>query len=140
MSEVVRYDLLLTETDPSLVGMEMDIGWVIAGGADPVAYLTKQPKRFASVHIKDLKNDGIPNTNGKMVSAIIGTGTADSLEKLPAVQNAAAKTAFRDIEELPVSSPTRLSMSRPPHPHVERQDFRQTTFARCRQRLTADHP
>lgn len=99
VGEVVPYDLLLKETDPSLVGMEMDIGWVIAGGADPVAYLTKQPKRFASVHIKDLKNDGIPNTNGKMISAIIGQGIVDWSKLLPAIKKAAVKTAFLEIEE-----------------------------------------
>ena len=71
------YDLLLKETDPALVSMEMDIGWVIAGGADPVAYLTKYPSRYSSVHIKDLKNEGIPNTNMKMTSAIIGQGIVD---------------------------------------------------------------
>ena len=69
---VVPYDLLLKQTDPSLVLMEMDIGWVVAGGADPAAYLTKYPTRFHSLHIKDLKNQGIPNTNMKMTSAIIG--------------------------------------------------------------------
>src|SRR6185369_14833056 len=41
IGDVVPYDLLLKETDPALVSMEMDIGWVIAGCADPVAYLTK---------------------------------------------------------------------------------------------------
>ncbi|HEY0265425.1 MAG TPA: hypothetical protein VGC16_01655 [Rhizomicrobium sp.] len=40
IGDVVPYDMLLQETDPSLVQMEMDIGWVVAGGADPVAYLT----------------------------------------------------------------------------------------------------
>jgi sugar phosphate isomerase/epimerase len=99
VGETVPYDLLLKETDPALVGMEMDIGWVIAGGADPVAYLTKSPSRFASVHIKDLKKDGIPNTNGKMISAIIGQGIADWSKLLPAIKRAAVKTAFLEIEE-----------------------------------------
>ena len=31
------YDTLLAYTDPSLVSMEMDIGWVRASGADPAA-------------------------------------------------------------------------------------------------------
>jgi sugar phosphate isomerase/epimerase len=49
--DVLPYDLLLKETDPALVSMEMDIGWVVAGGADPVAYLTKYPTRYSSLHI-----------------------------------------------------------------------------------------
>ena len=96
---MVPLDYLIQNTDPALVGYEMDIGWVIAGGADPVAYLTKYPNRFISVHIKDLKNVGIPNTNMKMTSAIIGQGIADYTKILPAVKKAAVKTAFMEIEE-----------------------------------------
>jgi sugar phosphate isomerase/epimerase len=99
IGDVVPYDLLLKETDPALVGMEMDIGWVIAGGADPVAYLTKYPKRYSSVHLKDLKNEGIPNTNMKMVSAIIGKGIVDWSKVLPAVKKSSVSSAYMELEE-----------------------------------------
>ena len=99
VGDVVPFEFLLNQTDPALVGSEMDIGWVIAGGADPVALLTKYRSRIASVHIKDLKKDGIPNTDGKMVSAIIGQGIADWSKLLPAIKKAAVKTAFLEIEE-----------------------------------------
>lgn len=97
--DVVPYDLLLKETDPALVSMEMDIGWVIAGGADPVAYLTKYPSRYTSVHLKDLKNEGIPNTNMKMVSAIIGKGIVDWGKVLPAVKKSSVTSAYMELEE-----------------------------------------
>jgi sugar phosphate isomerase/epimerase len=99
IGDVVPYDLLLKETDPALVGMEMDIGWVVAGGADPVAYLTKYPSRYISVHIKDLKNEGIPNTNMKMTSAIIGKGIIDWSKVLPAVKKSAVQSAYLELEE-----------------------------------------
>jgi sugar phosphate isomerase/epimerase len=99
IGDVVPYDLLLKETDPALVSMEMDIGWVIAGGADPVAYLTKYPKRYSSVHLKDLKNEGIPNTNMKMVSAIIGRGIVDWSKVLPAVKKSSVTSAYMELEE-----------------------------------------
>jgi sugar phosphate isomerase/epimerase len=99
IGDVVPYDLLLKETDPALVSMEMDIGWVIAGGADPVAYLTKYPKRYSSVHLKDLKNEGIPNTNMKMVSAIIGKGIVDWSKVLPAVKKSSVTSAYMELEE-----------------------------------------
>ena len=99
IGDVMPYDLLLKETDPSLVSMEMDIGWVIAGGADPVAYLTKYPKRYSSVHLKDLKNEGIPNTNMKMVSAIIGKGIVDWGKVLPAVKKSSVSSAYMELEE-----------------------------------------
>jgi len=99
IGDVVPYDLLLKETDPALVGMEMDIGWVVAGGADPVAYLTKYPSRYISVHIKDLKNEGIPNTNMKMTSAIIGKGIIDWSKVLPAIKKSSVRSAYLELEE-----------------------------------------
>jgi len=99
VGDVVPYDLFLKETDPSLVSMEMDIGWVIAGGADPVAYLNKYPTRFSSVHLKDLKNEGIPNTNMKMVSAIIGKGIVDWGKVLPAIKKSSVSSAYMELEE-----------------------------------------
>ncbi len=99
IGEVVPYDLLLKETDPALVQMEMDIGWVVAGGADPVAYLTKYPGRYHSLHIKDLKKDGIPNFSMKMTSAIIGKGIIDWKTVLAAAHKARVERAFLEIEE-----------------------------------------
>jgi sugar phosphate isomerase/epimerase len=99
VGEITPYDYLIQNTDPALVGMEMDIGWVVAGGADPAAYLGKYPGRFQSLHIKDLKKDGIPNTNGKMVSAIIGQGIIDWKKLTPAIHKAKVQRAFLEIEE-----------------------------------------
>lgn len=50
---VVFYDELLKSTDPKLVIMEMDCGWVVVGGKNPVDYLSKTPERFPLLHIKD---------------------------------------------------------------------------------------
>ena len=99
IGDVVPYDLLIKESDPALVSMEMDIGWVVAGGADPVAYLTKYPTRYSAVHIKDLKNVGIPNVNGKMDSAIIGKGIIDWSKVLPAVKKSSVTSAYLELEE-----------------------------------------
>ncbi len=99
IGDVVPYDLLIKETDPALVSMEMDIGWVVAGGADPVAYLTKFPKRYSAVHIKDLKSAGIPNVNGKMESAVIGKGIIDWSKVLPAVKKSSVTSAYLELEE-----------------------------------------
>jgi sugar phosphate isomerase/epimerase len=49
------FDLLLKETDPDLVGLEMDCGWVRVAGADPVRYLKSHPGRFPLLHIKDFQ-------------------------------------------------------------------------------------
>ena len=46
-------DLLLENTDPKLVDFEMDLYWVVKGGADPLDYFRRYPGRFPMVHVKD---------------------------------------------------------------------------------------
>src|SRR6201996_3022490 len=50
----VLYDVLLKYTDPSLVTMEMDLGWVVAAGHDPFHYFSVYPGRFPLWHLKDM--------------------------------------------------------------------------------------
>jgi len=50
----VLYDVLMDNTDPDLVHMELDLGWVIVGGKDPLDYLKKYPGRFPLWHLKDM--------------------------------------------------------------------------------------
>lgn len=52
------YDLLLAETDPSRVEMELDLAWARAGNADPLEYFEAWPGRFPLCHIKDLDHNG----------------------------------------------------------------------------------
>jgi sugar phosphate isomerase/epimerase len=50
---LVPIDVLMRETDPSLVSYEMDVYWAVSGGGDPLALLAKYPGRFRMLHIKD---------------------------------------------------------------------------------------
>jgi len=54
----VPYDVLLAETDPELVGMEMDVYWVSKAGRSPAQYITEWPGRFPLWHLKDMLPDG----------------------------------------------------------------------------------
>jgi sugar phosphate isomerase/epimerase len=65
------YDVLLAETDPKLVQLEMDLYWITKGGQDPLAYFARYPGRFPMVHVKD--SMGPPEN--KM--ADVGAGTID---------------------------------------------------------------
>ncbi|SHG00637.1 Sugar phosphate isomerase/epimerase [Mariniphaga anaerophila] len=49
----VIYDLLLDNTEPSLVFFEMDVYWTVMGQNDPVEYFDKYAGRFPILHIKD---------------------------------------------------------------------------------------
>lgn len=113
------YDTLLKELDPALVYMEMDIGWVVAGGADPVDYLTRFPDRYRSLHIKDLKPQGIPNTDLKMTSAIIGKGIIDWTRVLAAARKASVRNAYLEIEE--PYDPSPLEMVRASYAYLKGQ-------------------
>ncbi len=50
---VTPYDLILQNTDPSLVGMEIDVGWVQFAGANPAEIIRKYPGRFHIIHVKE---------------------------------------------------------------------------------------
>ncbi|HYF32724.1 MAG TPA: sugar phosphate isomerase/epimerase family protein [Chitinophagaceae bacterium] len=49
-------DVLLKETDRSLVLFEMDIYWVSFAGQDPIALIKQNPGRFPLWHVKDMDN------------------------------------------------------------------------------------
>ena len=65
------YDVLLTETDPKLVQLEMDLYWIVKGGQDPLAYFARWPGRFPMVHVKD--SAGPPDHR----MAAVGAGKID---------------------------------------------------------------
>lgn len=49
----VMFDVLLEETDPELVQVELDLYWITKAGKDPFAYFARWPGRFPLVHVKD---------------------------------------------------------------------------------------
>lgn len=50
---VTPYDLIVQNTDPELVGFELDVGWVQFAGANPVDIINKYPGRFRIIHVKE---------------------------------------------------------------------------------------
>ncbi|MDQ7040534.1 MAG: sugar phosphate isomerase/epimerase [Rhodothermus sp.] len=50
----VPYEVLLAETDPELVKMELDLYWITYAGHDPLTYLQQDPGRFLLCHVKDM--------------------------------------------------------------------------------------
>jgi sugar phosphate isomerase/epimerase len=54
----IVYDYMLQNTDPEKLMFQMDLYWVVEGGADPVEYFEKYPGRFWLWHVKDEKEVG----------------------------------------------------------------------------------
>lgn len=71
MEDQIPYDLLVSQTDPSLVTFEMDLYWVTKGGYNPVDYFKKYPGRFQLWHVKDMTK-----TDDKFF-APVGSGRID---------------------------------------------------------------
>jgi sugar phosphate isomerase/epimerase len=66
---VLPMDILIQETDPNLVAIELDLCWTVNAGTDPVAYFDRFPGRFHLCHVKDL------DAAGEL--ADVGAGTID---------------------------------------------------------------
>jgi sugar phosphate isomerase/epimerase len=63
-SRLRPYDILLAETDPALVAMQLDIGWASVAGQDILEMFKTHPGRFELWHVKDAK--GIKVMNAQM--------------------------------------------------------------------------
>jgi len=99
LNGVLVYDEMLRSTDPALVKMEMDIGWVAGAGHDPVVYLEKFPQRYELLHVKDIK-PGPPTTEGEgNGSTELGSGTIDWKKVMAAVKKASVKHYFVEQED-----------------------------------------
>ena len=67
------YELILANTDPDLVFVEMDTYWVYRGGQDPIEWMRRYPERVILLHQKDFPDsageplnlyDGVVDVNG----------------------------------------------------------------------------
>lgn len=75
------FDRLVAGTAAHGVVFEMDVFWVVHGGADPVALLKKYPDRWMGLHVKDIRkgaatgltSGGAPETD----KVVVGTGQVD---------------------------------------------------------------
>ena len=67
----IPYNLMLKELDPKLVGMELDIYWIVFAGHDPLQYIARYPGRFEQWHVKDM------NKTDRKLNADVGTGSID---------------------------------------------------------------
>jgi sugar phosphate isomerase/epimerase len=93
----VLYDVLLDNTQPGLVHMEMDLGWVIAAGKDPLAYFSKYPGRFPLWHLKDM-------SLAEKKSVEFGKGSVDIIGLMKQAKQAGMKYYFIEQEEYAVTA------------------------------------
>jgi sugar phosphate isomerase/epimerase len=95
---------LIRGTDPALVSFEMDAGWVVAAGADPLALLAAYPHRFSAMHVKDVKAGTHSNFGLQMDPCEVGQGIID-WKALLAKAHAAGVHQFYVEQEPPFNKP-----------------------------------
>lgn len=87
------YDILLEQTDPAVVGMQIDIYWARKVGIDPIAYIKRNPGRYRLCHLKDM------DRAGEIVG--IGNGIIDFREVLMTGDAAGIRHYFVEYDQAP---------------------------------------
>ena len=92
---VPYYDLFLTEMDPDLITMEIDLYWVTKAGQDPVEMFNRYPGRFQLFHLKDMYTETEPYYDViKDDISPVGAGLIDFKRIMAAKEKAGMKYFF----------------------------------------------
>jgi sugar phosphate isomerase/epimerase len=97
----IGYDVLLRETDPALVKFEIDCGWMVLGGRNPIDYFRKYPNRFPMIHVKDFLPPDKGADAGKGLAhpgAELGHGIIDYAPIFAAAKKAGLQHYFAEQE------------------------------------------
>ncbi len=104
MDGTMPLEIMMKETDPALVSLEMDVFWVSVAGHNPVEMLHKYSKRVALLHLKD-KAQGFPVQYNENVPPStfreVGHGSLDFPAILKAAQSTRVKHYFVEQDQTP---------------------------------------
>jgi sugar phosphate isomerase/epimerase len=87
----IPYDVFVERLDPAVVRLQLDVGNMLLGGADPMAYLARYGNRYGSFHLKDVVADRSHDTE-------LGTGAFDFRRFLASVPELADKPCYIEQE------------------------------------------
>jgi sugar phosphate isomerase/epimerase len=105
------WDILAGETDPGLVHFEVDIGWLVSAGIDPVPFFQRHRGRCRQAHVKDVKRGFRPSVALETSPTEVGTGTVDWARVLPAAYEAGVRNFYFE-QEPPFAMPRIQSAAR----------------------------
>ena len=110
----IGYDILLRETDPELVKFEIDCGWMVVGGRNPIDYFKKYPKRFPMIHVKDFLPPRDKESNGgpEHPGAELGHGIIDYQRIFAAAEKKAGLQHYFAEQEGPFVRMNQLDAAR----------------------------
>ena len=85
-------DILLENTDPRYLAVQLDVAWVTVGGEDPANYIQKYAGRCPLIHLKDISRKVVTNNlHDPELSGIwteVGTGVVNFKSVLAAAEKA----------------------------------------------------
>lgn len=94
---MTAHEWLFANTDAKLVNIELDVGWVVVAGKDPIALLNKYQSRVIALHVKDVAKRG---ADGKdPASVALGEGTIDWKSVIGTAKKNGTKAFFYEQEE-----------------------------------------
>lgn len=106
------FDLMMAETKPELVRLEMDVYWIVHPGQDPLKFLAKYGNRIDLMHVKDMKQGtpgGFTGQSDVTNNVVLGTGIIDWPGVFRAAKKAGVKWYFIEdesptsVEQIPLS-------------------------------------
>lgn len=112
------WEILMKETDPSLVNFELDLGWTSAAGRDPVVELGKLKGRVKAVHVKDVKATTKTNYVMSQEPTEVGSGRLQWAKILPAALAAGVEHFY--VEQEPPFAMDRLAAVTKSHGFLSR--------------------
>ncbi len=94
---IVPYDYLMANTDPELVKIELDVGWLATAGVDPVEYLRRHAGRVIACHLKDYAPDIATDVPQRKLVAP-GAGTIDFAAVLAAMRATGVTHGYIEVD------------------------------------------
>lgn len=90
-------EILLRDASPKTI-FELDVGWAVAAGADPIAVLKAHPTRFKALHVKDMVASTAPGSVIGHRTVPVGSGTTDWKAVLATATRVGATNWFVELE------------------------------------------
>jgi sugar phosphate isomerase/epimerase len=101
----IPYNILLENTEPDLVTMQLDTYWMVYGGYDPLEYFNNFPGRFKLWHVKDMDN------SEKKESTEVGSGILPFKEYFKLKNKAGLEYYFLEQEEFKMDMEKSITQS-----------------------------
>lgn len=96
------FDIIVAETKPENLTLEMDVFWVFHAGVDPVKLLKQHPTRWSFLHVKDIRKGAVTGLSTGHAAPIdnvaVGAGQIDWPVLLKTAQDIGVKYYFIEDE------------------------------------------